>query len=118
MPSARHGTNRYATLISLDPVKVYVCKEGLARFCTEVYSPPDPKKGFGSEMAHLTNYSLNKTSEQFAHSNENPFSTENAASKRPISVRAARATRLTRGRQALPCPPASDLCPLWLNSVT
>ena len=35
----------YASLISLDPVKVYVCKEGLARFCTEKYSPPDPKKG-------------------------------------------------------------------------
>ena len=53
---------------------------GLARFCTEVYAPPDPKKGFGSEMAHLTNYSLNKTSEQFMHSNENPFSLDNAAS--------------------------------------
>jgi hypothetical protein len=24
----------YASLISLDPVKIYVCKEGLARFCT------------------------------------------------------------------------------------
>jgi len=76
----------YATLVSLDPVKVYVCKEGLARFCTEVYTPPDPKKGFGSEMAHLTNYSLNKTSESFTHSNENPFNVDNAASKRPIST--------------------------------
>lgn len=45
----------YAALISLDPVKVYVCKEGLARFCTEKYRPPDPKKGFGDERAHLTN---------------------------------------------------------------
>jgi len=76
----------YATLVSLDPVKVYVGKEGLARFCTEIYTPPDPKKGFGSEMAHLTNYSLNKTSDSFTHSNDNPFNVDNAASKRPIST--------------------------------
>jgi hypothetical protein len=76
----------YASLISLDPVKVYVCKEGLARFCTEKYAPPDPKRGFGSEMAHLTNYSLNKMSEAFHHATDNAFADDNQASKRPISV--------------------------------
>lgn len=76
----------YASLISLDPVKVYVCKEGLARFCTEKYSPPDPKKGFGSETAHLTNYSLNKMSENFNHASDNAFNVDNVASKRPIST--------------------------------
>lgn len=76
----------YASLISLDPVKVYVCKEGLARFCTEKYTPPDPKKGFGSEMAHLTNYSLNKMSEKFNHATDNAFADDNQSSKRPISV--------------------------------
>ena len=78
----------YATLVSIDPVQVYVCKEGLARFCTAPYSPPKRgAKGFsGSENAHLTNYTLNKHSEDFKHAKQSAFSTDNKASKRPIST--------------------------------
>ena len=76
----------YVSLISLDPLKVYVCKEGLARFCTEPYKPLDPKKGTVNELAHLTNYSLNKQSKSFNHADAGAFEPETRASKRPLST--------------------------------
>ena len=70
----------YVSLISLDPLKVYVCKEGLARFCTEPYKPLDPHKGTVNELAHLTNYSLNKKSNYFNHADASAFEPETQAS--------------------------------------
>nr|XP_006822561.1 PREDICTED: tubulin polyglutamylase TTLL11-like [Saccoglossus kowalevskii] len=56
----------YVVLTSLDPLKFYLCKEGMARFCTEQYQAPSMKNLHHTYM-HLTNYSLNKHSDNFIH---------------------------------------------------
>lgn len=70
------------------PPQVYLCREGLARFCTEVYEEPT-QKNMHKCMGHLTNYSLNKRSDKFEHAGEtmsqvmDPAST---ATKRPLTA--------------------------------
>jgi len=51
----------YVLVTSLDPLKVYIYNEGLARFASEPYQPGLK----GSKYSHLTNYSINKKSEHF-----------------------------------------------------
>ena len=48
----------YVMLLSVDPLRVYLFKEGLARFSTEPYKLPT-KKNMGNMFMHLTNYSIN-----------------------------------------------------------
>ena len=54
----------YALVTSVDPLRVYVYKDGLARFCTEPYEDPNPKN-LGESYKFLTNYALNKTNKKF-----------------------------------------------------
>jgi len=54
----------YALISSVDPLEVFLCDEGLARFCTEKYEKPKSNNLY-NVMAHLTNYSLNKRSDKF-----------------------------------------------------
>ena len=56
----------YVLITSFDPLRVYVFKEGLARFATEGYTATRNKK---NRFIHLTNYSLNKKSAKYV-SNE------------------------------------------------
>ncbi|CAE7877829.1 TTLL5, partial [Symbiodinium sp. KB8] len=53
----------YAAVTSFCPLKVYIHKEGLARFATERYTP-DPAQ-YQNKFVHLTNYSLNKASSKY-----------------------------------------------------
>ena len=46
----------YVAITSVNPLRLYVYEEGLARFATEKYNNQDPKNVF----VHLTNYSINK----------------------------------------------------------
>ena len=46
-----------------DPLRVYVYKEGIARFASEPYNS---KKN--SKYSHLTNYSINKKNENYIKS--------------------------------------------------
>ncbi|KAM7094276.1 tubulin polyglutamylase TTLL11 isoform 3-T3 [Molossus nigricans] len=57
----------YVLLKSLDPLEIYIAKDGLSRFCTEPYQEPTPKNLHHIFM-HLTNYSLNIHSRNFVHS--------------------------------------------------
>ncbi|XP_047556142.1 tubulin polyglutamylase TTLL11 isoform X3 [Lutra lutra] len=57
----------YVLLKSLDPLEIYIAKDGLSRFCTEPYQEPSPKNLHHTFM-HLTNYSLNIHSGNFVHS--------------------------------------------------
>ncbi|XP_054440419.1 tubulin polyglutamylase TTLL11 isoform X2 [Pteronotus mesoamericanus] len=57
----------YVLLKSLDPLEIYIAKDGLSRFCTEPYQEPTPKNMHHIFM-HLTNYSLNIHSGNFVHS--------------------------------------------------
>ncbi|KAF1775002.1 Tubulin polyglutamylase TTLL-4 [Phytophthora cactorum] len=51
----------YVLVTSLDPLRIYLFQEGIARFCTAPYSLKNPRNRF----AHLTNYAINKSSKGF-----------------------------------------------------
>lgn len=53
----------YVVVTCFDPLRVYVYKEGLARFASEPYNS---KKN--SKYSHLTNYSINKKNENYIKS--------------------------------------------------
>ena len=48
----------YVLVLSVDPLRIYLFKEGLARFSTDQYQAPC-KKNLGNLFMHLTNYSIN-----------------------------------------------------------
>jgi len=51
----------YIIVTSFDPLRVYMFKDGLARFASEKYNHADP----GNKYSHLTNYSINKKNKKF-----------------------------------------------------
>ncbi|KAL3991078.1 Tubulin-tyrosine ligase family protein [Acanthocheilonema viteae] len=57
----------YAVIKSINPLSIYVAREGMARFCTEQYTTPT-SSNFDNLYAHLTNYSLNKENNAYIHS--------------------------------------------------
>eukprot|EP00928_Gymnodinium_smaydae_P047074 TRINITY_DN31407_c0_g1_i1.p1 TRINITY_DN31407_c0_g1~~TRINITY_DN31407_c0_g1_i1.p1 ORF type:complete len:688 (-),score=67.96 TRINITY_DN31407_c0_g1_i1:160-2181(-) len=70
------------------PPQTFLCKEGLARFCTEKYEEP-AHSNMHKCMGHLTNYSLNKRSDKFEHAGEtleSVFDPKSTASKRPLTA--------------------------------
>ncbi|XP_013406638.1 tubulin polyglutamylase TTLL11 isoform X3 [Lingula anatina] len=69
----------YVMLLSLEPLEIYISKEGMARFCTVPYEAPKVKNLHEAYM-HLTNYSLNKHSTTYVHT-EN----QHDGSKRTLS---------------------------------
>ncbi|XP_048368722.1 LOW QUALITY PROTEIN: tubulin polyglutamylase TTLL11 [Sphaerodactylus townsendi] len=69
----------YVLLKSLEPLEVYIAKDGLCRFCTEPYQEPT-LKNLHQVFMHLTNYSLNIHSGNFVHSDDS-----NTGSKRTFS---------------------------------
>ncbi|XP_053341568.1 tubulin polyglutamylase TTLL11 isoform X1 [Clarias gariepinus] len=69
----------YVLVRSLDPLEIYIAKEGLSRFCTEPYQEPS-QKNLNHVYMHLTNYSLNIHSGNFVHSDSS-----NTGSKRTFS---------------------------------
>ncbi|XP_031716016.1 tubulin polyglutamylase TTLL11 isoform X2 [Anarrhichthys ocellatus] len=66
-------------LMSLEPLEIYIAKEGLTRFCTEPYQEPS-QKNLSHVFMHLTNYSLNVHSGNFVHSDS-----QSTGSKRTLS---------------------------------
>ncbi|XP_042642870.1 tubulin polyglutamylase TTLL11 isoform X2 [Tyto alba] len=69
----------YVLLKSLEPLEIYIAKDGLSRFCTEPYQEPT-LKNLHHVFMHLTNYSLNIHSGNFIHSDN-----ANTGSKRTFS---------------------------------
>ena len=62
----------------------FIADEGLVRLCTEDYKKPD-SSNMHKLLGHLTNFSLNKNSDNYCNSEDlDPFSLE-LASKRPLS---------------------------------
>eukprot|EP00930_Biecheleria_cincta_P056698 TRINITY_DN42773_c0_g1_i1.p1 TRINITY_DN42773_c0_g1~~TRINITY_DN42773_c0_g1_i1.p1 ORF type:complete len:689 (-),score=158.28 TRINITY_DN42773_c0_g1_i1:707-2746(-) len=88
----------YVVVTSLEPLCAYMCKEGLARFCTAKYEEPTAANANEVYM-HLTNYSVNKKSKGFK--DENPFDVQTQASKRPLATLLAQiaAQEAAEGRQ-------------------
>lgn len=56
----------YVVVTSYEPLRIYIYQEGLARFASEVYRPGCKSNRF----MHLTNYSLNKKSENFVQNED------------------------------------------------
>jgi len=52
----------YVCITSYEPLRIYIYKEGLARFASEKYSLKDAKTNL---FNHLTNYSINKKNSNF-----------------------------------------------------
>ncbi|XP_037611797.1 tubulin polyglutamylase ttll6 isoform X1 [Sebastes umbrosus] len=68
----------YVLVTSCDPFSIFMFKEGLVRFCTTKYN--EPTHGNVEDVCmHLTNYSINKNSENFVRD-------EDTGSKRKLST--------------------------------
>ena len=59
----------YALIFGVDPLRVYVFQEGLARFATEEYVGP-AKGNLENLFMHLTNYAIQKKSDAFVHNED------------------------------------------------
>lgn len=59
----------YVLLYGINPMKIYLFEEGIARFATELYQSPK-----GSNMKdvymHLTNYAINKNSQNYQQNDD------------------------------------------------
>ncbi|XP_072031689.1 tubulin polyglutamylase TTLL5-like isoform X3 [Amphiura filiformis] len=58
----------YVAVTSYDPLRAYIYEEGLARFATVQYSTSN--RTIKNQCMHLTNYSINKKSQDFVKSND------------------------------------------------
>ena len=71
----------YILVASVDPLEMYAFKDGLVRLCTQEYVKPS-RENQDDVCMHLTNYSLNKHSDDFVESEEADGGDE--ASKRSL----------------------------------
>lgn len=92
LDSTKFDLRIYAILLSINPVSIYLSREGLARFCTVSYKEPS-NKNLRDAYMHLTNYSLNKFSEKYVHTD-----TLADGSKRTASSALAQLARLGKSR--------------------
>ena len=53
----------YTLVSSINPLKIWVYQDGLARFCADKFSLEEDQ--LNNRFAHLTNYSINKKSKRF-----------------------------------------------------
>ena len=72
----------YVLLAGCEPLRVYLFKEGLARFATEAYVRPT-NGNLNKQCMHLTNYAINKNSDNFVF-NEDPAQ-DDVGHKRSLS---------------------------------
>jgi hypothetical protein len=74
----------YVVIKGVDPLEAYLCDEGLARFCTSNYAKPD-HNNIKNLYMHLTNFSLNKNSDNFISPEEEFYKENSHASKRLLT---------------------------------
>ena len=71
----------YCLVTSVKPMRIYLFHDGLVRLCTEEYVKPT-KQNLSHVTMHLTNYSLNKNSDNF---NQPTHAEADDGSKRSLS---------------------------------
>lgn len=59
----------YVLVTSCDPLRMYLFKDGLVRLCTEDFIKPNATN-MDDRCMHLTNFSINRQSDQFEGSND------------------------------------------------
>ena len=60
----------YVLVLSINPMRIYLFNEGLARFGTNKYQNPG-SKNLGNLYMHLTNYAINKNNKGVFEFNKN-----------------------------------------------
>lgn len=60
----KYDLRLYVLLCGLNPLRIYIHEEGLARFATEPYERPT-YRNMNNMYIHLTNYSINKSNVKF-----------------------------------------------------
>ena len=60
----KYDLRLYVFINGINPLRIYIYKDGLARFATEKYKLPNDKN-IDNLFMHLTNYSINKGSKDF-----------------------------------------------------
>jgi len=73
----------YVLCTSCEPLKIYLFKDGLARFATEKYHGVDPKN-LTNMYVHLTNYAINKNHSNFVFNSSEDE--ENVGHKRSLTA--------------------------------
>jgi len=81
----KYDLRLYVLITSFTPLKIYLYNEGLVRFASEEYNLEDKNKH--NKYMHLTNYSINKSSQNF----DKNMSTENECCGSKWSLSAYRA---------------------------
>jgi tubulin polyglutamylase TTLL11 len=79
----KHDLRLYLLIANVDPLVAFLNEEGLARFCTTPYEMPTHETKNRDKNVHLTNFSLNKASPNFKHTDE--LLEENEGSKQTLS---------------------------------
>lgn len=74
----------YVVVTGFNPIQAYIYDEGLARFCTAAYEAPT-KANYKKAFMHLTNYSINKTNENYVHPAEGDILVDNDGTKRTLN---------------------------------
>ena len=59
----------YVLVFGVEPMRIFMFKEGLARFATDEYVGPT-KGNLDNLFMHLTNYAINKNSDNFVKGEE------------------------------------------------
>ena len=75
----------YVLLASVDPLRIYIFKEGMARFCTEPYQKPN-SENIREVFRHLTNYSVNKHNDNFKQNDQTNDAEEHSHKRSKSSV--------------------------------
>jgi len=73
----------YVLVYGVDPLRVFVFREGLARFATEEYTGPF-NGNLDNLYMHLTNYAINKFSDNFEQNED--ASDDETGHKRSVSA--------------------------------
>lgn len=63
----------YVVITSFEPLRVYLYREGLVRFASEVYNNNDIISE-QSKFSHLTNYSINKNNVNYVQNDVSNYS--------------------------------------------
>ena len=60
----------YVLVLSSDPLKLFIYKDGLVRFATNKYDPTLSEENIQNMYMHLTNYSINKGNPLFKNAKD------------------------------------------------
>ena len=60
----KYDLRLYVMIYGVNPLRIYLHKMAFARFCTEKYHQPTTRN-IKNSLMHLTNYALNKLSENY-----------------------------------------------------